>query len=133
MLDILCEDCKHTLIIDYKTTLDVFLSDVDYLKDDSVSKQEKATNLKVDYFCNFCNKKYQYNINDIITNFLHRIEYDVKNYRKLYIFKNHINPMSINPDNGMIFCNNCSGVDNLGNCYIDIYKQCPARINKDEL
>ena len=62
MLDLLCEDCKHTLIVDYKNTLDIFLSDIDYLKDSIVSIQEKANALKVDYFCDFCNKKYQYNI-----------------------------------------------------------------------
>ena len=133
MLDLLCESCKLPLNIDYTNTLSVFLEDVDYMSDSIDNIKAKASNLSVNYFCSYCDLQYSYTIDTIINKFLERVEYDIKNYRKIHIFKNYINPLLIQPDNGIIYCNNCTGIDNLGNCYIDIHKQCPYGVKKDEL
>ena len=127
MLDLLCPTCGKSLIIRYNETLNTFLSKVDYLKNDIPFIKETASKIEVGYYCGFCEGTFNFTFDEIFEKFLDRIVYDVKKYRKIHIFKNYINPHSINPDNGMIYCGACLGVDELGNCYNDIYLQCPVK------
>lgn len=133
MLDLLCDSCGRPLDIKYNSTIETFISKVDYLKDDLDFIKDTARNISIDYFCPFCEIKYSYFLDDVITKFVDRIVYDVKNFRKIHIYKNYINPTIVNPDNGLLFCGKCLGTDNFGNCYLDIYKQCPLKDGSYEL
>lgn len=127
MLDLICSSCNNRLDINYSDTLSTFLEKVNYLDDSIDDIKKQASNIYIEYFCSFCDIHYNYTLEEVFDKFIERVVYDVKNYRKIHIFKNYINPTIINPDSGMVFCGQCTGIDNLGNCYLDIQKQCPFK------
>ncbi|MBV5347605.1 hypothetical protein JZU46_05255 [bacterium] len=113
--------------------MDNYLNQVNYLTDSMSSITDIATTTPMFYKCENCDSLFSYTIDTLLIKFKEQLIYDVKSFKKIHIFKNYINPTIINPDNGLFFCGECIGIDNKGNCYVDIAKQCPTIVGIDEL
>lgn len=131
MFTILCDNCKNPVDFDYNTSINEYLHKVDYINDSDDFILDTAMSTGLVYRCINCKKTYKYTFRDLELKRRESIRADVRRYRKIYVFKNIINPGSVNPDNGLFECNLCDGVDNLGNCYKDIIAVCPFA-NKHE-
>lgn len=125
MFPLICSGCKNYLEFDYQASLEEFLSKVSYTKDsiDKICNVSLETPLM--YKCVKCGSKVNYNFREVEEKFKETLCKDIKKYRKIYVFRNVLNPNNINPDNGLTYCGICDGVDDEGNCYVDIYKICP--------
>lgn len=55
---------------------------------------------------------------------------EVMEVRKQKMFSENINPQTINPDNGLEYCGQCSGYAGDGHCLVDVIKQCTIRKDK---
>lgn len=131
MFSIFCDKCNSQLDMDYTASLEEYLQKVDYIKDTINHITDVALKTPLLYKCVQCGTIFKYSWPELEIKIRESLCKDVKRYRKIYVFKNIINPGSINPDSGLIFCGICDGVDNLGNCYVDITKLCPF-VNKNE-
>jgi hypothetical protein len=78
------------------------------------------------YTCIKCGKNYKFSYKEWEKRFRMQIAEDAMHVRKAEMFK-QLNPYIIDPDNGLEFCGQCDGIDNEGNCYVDIIKQCTIR------
>lgn len=125
MFNILCETCKNILDFDYDSSIKEYISKVDYINDDDSFIFTTALNTPLIYRCINCDSTFKYTFKDLEIKRQESVRADVRRFRKIHVFKNIINPGSINPDNGLVFCNVCDGVDNSGNCYKDIIAVCP--------
>lgn len=132
MFNLKCDQCNYPLELDNNLTMENYLAKVDYLKDSIDNITNIATSTPLYYTCTMCGGKQEHSLSEVITKFKQQLILDVKTFRKIHIFRNFINPLAINPDNGMAYCGNCIGVEN-GNCYIDVIKQCPFKEGSDEL
>jgi len=133
MFNIMCDNCDSFLVALDDETLSNYLNQVDYLNDSIDTLCSKALSTSAYYKCPRCSLKYTYTIDEVVNKFKEQLIFDIKKYRKIHIFKNYINPMIIKPDNGLLFCGLCAGIDNKGNCYVDIIKQCPFKVKNNEL
>ena len=131
MFIISCDYCGSQLDIDYTSSLEEYLHKVDYIKDDINYITNTALQTPLFYKCIRCSKIFKYTWQELEAKLRQAVSRDVKRYRKIHVFKNVINPININPDNGLVFCGICDGVDNSGNCYNDIIKVCPF-VNRNE-
>ena len=131
MFVISCDKCGSQVNMDYNASLEDYLHKVDYVKDSADQIVDTALSTYLIYRCSRCSSIFKYTWPELEFKLRESVYKDVKRYRKIYVFKNVINPGSINPDNGLIFCGICDGVDNIGNCYKDITKICPF-VNKNE-
>ena len=127
MFNIICDNCGGSMIVDHKITLDNYLAKVNYVTDDIGKICDIALNSYLTYVCNSCTKQTDYTIAEVELKLREDLTFEVKKYRKSHVFRNIINPLYIDPDNGLEYCGRCLGVDNEGNCYSDIIKQCPFR------
>lgn len=133
MFDILCKTCSSVLFFDKVKTVDNYVQEVDYVKNTLEDLESSFKYLELMYFCPNCNKNILMSFDDVFNCLTKNLLDDIKNYRKLYAFRNVASKYSINPDNGLEFCGSCSGVDNEGNCYKDVIKYCPFRNKNNEL
>lgn len=131
MFVISCDKCNSQVDMDYNASVEEYLYKVDYVRDNVEHIVETALKTYLVYKCVRCGSIFKYTWPELEAKLREAVFKDVKRYRKIYVFKNIINPGSINPDNGLVSCNICDGVDNLGNCYSDIIKICPF-VSKDE-
>lgn len=127
MLDILCEHCRNIMILDELSTFESYkedgrtkLNEDGTLAEESIPEYLIFKCLKCDATCNLTYKEWFDQVKQ-------KIARDVLYSTRQELFKKHINPHIIDPDNGLEFCGQCPGVDNEGNCYVDIIKQCPMR------
>lgn len=127
MFTLLCEKCKGNIFPDEQATLEKFLSKVDYVRDDLDNICDIAINNFIIYKCDYCGATYELQLRDVERKLREKIAHDVKAVRKIYVMRNDIPIGSVDPDNGMEYCGLCVGVDNEGNCYKDIIKQCSFR------
>lgn len=130
MFPIMCDICGNSLFFDYHTTIEEYLPKVNYMQNTIKDICDIALDSHLSYNCTHCAEKFKYTFKEVELKLIDTIKKDVKRYRKIYVFKNIINPMNIDPDNGLVFCGICDGVDNLGNCYNDIKNVCPLVKNE---
>ena len=125
MFNIQCDNCKHTLEFDYDSSIAEYISKVDYINDEVHVIEEIALKTPLIYKCINCMSIFKYTFKEYELKRQESVRADVKRFRKIHVFKHIVNPGSINPDNGLVYCNICDGVDNKGNCYKDIIAVCP--------
>ena len=125
MFNIICDKCKGVVECDYDTSISEYLLKVDYVNDKISDICDTAKDIPLVYKCISCSAKFKYSFKELEQKRRESIHADIRRFRKIHVFKNVINPASINPDNGLEYCNICDGVDNAGNCYKDIISVCP--------
>jgi DNA-directed RNA polymerase subunit RPC12/RpoP len=125
MFEITCEECSSPITMDYQASLEDYLYKVNYVTNDITYITDTAIKTHMIYKCYGCGKVFKYTLEDIELKTRQSIHKDVRKYRKIYVFRNILNPANVDPDNGLLFCGICDGVDNLGNCYTDIVNICP--------
>lgn len=131
MFSVNCNTCDRPLIFDYSASLEEYLSKVDYTTDTFDKIGEIAINSPLIYLCIQCKEKFKYTISELEAKMRETVYKDVKAYRRSYVFKKIISPASIDVDSGLMYCGNCIGVDNEGNCYKSIINVCPFYKNNE--
>jgi hypothetical protein len=126
MFDIECEKCGGLLIIDQQATSRQFYKDMDYITNDVGEIVEKTLQNYLIYRCKMCGNSQKYTYKDWELMYRKRIANDVMTIRKINMFKS-LNPETLNPDNGIDYCGQCSGYGGDGYCLNDIIKQCTIR------
>jgi len=127
MLDLECDVCSSKLVVDVKETIDAYSEDMDYILDDMGDIVEKTLQEYLVYKCQDCGKIYKLTYVDWELRMRKLIAYRVMEVRKQKMFREEINPKSINPDNGVELCGQCSGYAGDGWCFVDVIKQCTIR------
>jgi len=130
MFEINCDKCGSELAVDDVTTAGAYLEDADYLVDDVGKIVESTLQRYLVYRCLNCESIYRYTYKEWEKLKRILIAEEVMEMRKQHMFRNEINPQTINVDNGIDFCGQCSGYFNDGTCLKDVIKQCTIR-NKD--
>lgn len=130
MFSIICDKCKSIVLPDERATLESFLQEVDYIKDDLGEICDIAVNNYIIYKCQQCGTTYRYTLPEVEQKFREQIAHEVKIVRKRYVMKHDVPVGTVDPDNGLEFCGRCVGVDDEGNCFTDIIKQCSFRREK---
>jgi uncharacterized Zn finger protein len=127
MFEIDCDNCGSELVVDELTTMMEYLSDADYLVDDVGSIVEKTLQQYLVYRCLNCEKTYKLTYQDWEKIKRRLIAEEVMESRKQHMFREELNVQTINADNGVEFCGQCSGYFNDGTCLNDVIKQCTIR------
>ena len=130
MFEIQCDNCGEELTIDDKATIDEYMKDMDYLADDKGKVVEASIQQYLIYSCSLCDKTYNFTYKDWEARYRKVIAQQVMEVRKQQMFSTEIDPQTINPDNGLEYCGQCSGYAEDGNCFVDIIKQCTIRKEK---
>jgi RNase P subunit RPR2 len=130
MFSILCDKCGEKLLIDDKATLDEYMKDCDYIVEEEGKIVEKSLQQYLIYKCNLCGEIYKFTYKEWEAKYRQKIAMDVMEVRKQKMFAENINPQTINPDNGLEYCGQCSGYAGDGHCLVDIIKQCTIRKDK---
>ena len=130
MFDLECEKCGSSIQIDEYLTAEEYSKDMNYLVDE-VGHLVKSTIQKyLIYNCAMCGATYKFTYKDWEELIRIKVAKMAMNLRKQKMFAEDINPMRIDPDNGLEYCGQCDGYDGEGNCLVDIIKQCTIRKNK---
>ena len=127
MLRITCNDCTGTLAIDEFITAQYYRDDMDYVVKDTGEVAEESLQKYLVYKCLNCGRLYKLSYKDWECKYRAQIAKDVMEARKQEMFSKEINPETIDPDNGLEYCGQCSGYDGGGYCLVDIIKQCTIR------
>lgn len=130
MFEILCDNCGEELIIDDVATMDEYNKGMDYLVEEEAKIVESSLQQYLIYKCRLCESTYKFIYKDWEKRYRERVALEVMAVRKRQMFK-ELNPQSINPDNGLEYCGQCSGYAGDGNCLVDIIKQCTIRKDRD--
>jgi len=130
MFEILCDNCGEELIIDYRTTMDEYNKDMDYIVEEAGKIVESSLQQYLMYKCRLCDQTYKFTYKDWEQRYREKVAMDVMEVRKQEMFK-RLNPQTIDPDNGLEYCGQCSGYAEDGNCLSDIVKQCTIRKARD--
>lgn len=115
------------MIVDYTKTIENYVQKVDYIRDDFDKICDIALNSYLTYSCLSCTIQTNYTIAEVELKIREDLTQEVKRYRKGHVFRNVVNPLHIDHDSGMEYCGRCLGVDDRGNCYKDVIRQCPFR------
>ncbi len=126
MFRIPCDFCDSFLELDYMSTTDAYLKDMDYLIDENGELLEDSIQQYLIYRCLKCDKVHKLTYKDWERRFRLKIAKEVMTVRKKEMFAK-LNLNAINADNGMEYCGQCDGFDEEGNCLVDIIKQCTIR------
>jgi len=127
MFEIDCDNCGSNLMIDDLSTMSEYLKDADYLVDEVGAIVEKALQQYIVYRCPNCDNTYKFTYQDWEKIKRRLIAEEVMEVRKQHMFRNELNVQTIDADNGVNFCGQCSGYFNDGTCLVDIIKQCTIR------
>jgi phage FluMu protein Com len=127
MFEIECDECNDNLLVDLKETIDSYSDNMDYIVDDLGKIIESTLQKYLVYKCPTCKKSYKFTYADWELRARKSIAYRVMEVRKQKMFREEINPQSINPDHGLEQCGQCSGYAGDGWCFVDIIKQCTIR------
>ena len=121
-----CKKCDQLLVLDEAITVAQYYKDMDYLVDDLGEIIEKTLQNYLIYKCIGCNSVEKFTYKDWELLQRRQIAKSVMEFRKTEVFKK-INPQSLDPDNGIAYCGQCSGYGGDGYCLNDIIKQCILR------
>jgi len=126
MFSLECTHCGGDLIVDIAATSEAYYEGANYLVDSEGEIIERTIQNYLFYRCGLCNNVYKYTYKDWEESMRKKIAKDVMAIKKIEMFKN-INPASVNADNGLSYCGQCSGYAGDGYCLNDIVKQCTIR------
>jgi hypothetical protein len=127
MLEVICDNCGDILALDEISTFEDYKKDHGIILKEDGTLSEESIPTYIVFKCLSCNSLYKLTYEEWFEKVKFKIAESAMHARRLEIFKEHINPYIIDPDNGLEFCGKCPGIDNEGNCYVDIIKQCPIR------
>jgi len=114
-------------MLDELATRDEYLKDVGCMVDESGRLIEDTIQQYLIYRCQNCNSTFKLTYKEWERLFRMKVAWEVMQLKKALMFRNEINMLLVNPDNGITFCGQCDGVDSEGNCYNDVIKQCTIR------
>lgn len=127
MFEITCDKCGTNLFLDYNTTANEYKKDAHYNIDkDSGKIIEASIQQYLVYTCPLCNTSCKFTYADWERRYRKSMAEYIMEFRKQEMFKN-LDPRTLDPDNGVAFCGQCSGYNNDGYCLKDIIKQCTIR------
>ena len=126
MFKIICEKCNSDLVVDRRSTIDKYLEDMRYIVNDDGDILESTLQHYLMYRCAKCKviKELTYEEWELLCR--KDIAREAMEIKKYEMFK-EMNPQSINQDNGVSHCGQCSGYGDDGYCLNDIIKQCTIR------
>jgi len=127
MFSLECEKCGSLIQIDEHITAEEYSKDMDYLVDEVGYLVESTIQKYLIYKCSNCGATYRFTYKDWEKLIRIKVAKVAMSLRKQKMFAEDINPMIIDPDNGLEYCGQCDGYDNEGNCLVDIIKQCTIR------
>jgi hypothetical protein len=127
MFDLECEKCGELIQIDEYLTAEEYSKDMDYLVDEAGHLVESTIQKYLIYRCVVCGINYRFTYKDWEKRIRIKVAKMAMDLRKQKMFAEDINPMIIDPDNGLEYCGQCDGYDGEGNCLVDIIKQCTIR------
>lgn len=127
MFDLECEKCGNSLQIDEYLTAKEYSKDMNYLVDEIGHLVESTIQKYLIYRCNICGIVYKFTYKEWEELIRIKVAKIAMDLRKQKMFAEDINPMRIDPDNGLEYCGQCDGYDGEGNCLVDIIKQCTIR------
>lgn len=127
MFSINCDDCDNSLMFDYDNTVDNYTKEVDYKTQPLDFIMEKVLANYLLYVCSSCDKKYKYTYKELERKLRESVSKDVVGAKKAKMFREDINFDLIKPGCGVEYCGQCTGIDNKGNCSLDLIKQCTIR------
>jgi hypothetical protein len=130
MFDLECEKCGGMIQIDEYLTAEEYGKDMDYLVDEVGHLVESTIQKYLVYRCISCDATYRFTYKDWEKHIRVKVAKIAMDLRKQKMFAEDINPMMIDPDNGLEYCGQCDGYDGEGNCLVDIIKQCTIRKDK---
>lgn len=130
MFDLGCEKCGGLIQIDEYLTAEEYSKDMDYLVDEVGHLVEATIQKYLVYRCGVCGTTYRFTYKDWEERIRIKVAKMTMGIRKRKMFEGDINPMRIDPDNGLKYCGQCDGYDGEGNCLVDIIKQCTIRKDK---
>lgn len=130
MFTILCDKCGGELLIDEKSTSDEYMKDADYIVEEEDRIAEKSVQQYLIYKCILCDEIYKFTYKEWEAKYREKMAMSVMEIRKQKMFSEDINPQTIDPDNGLEYCGQCSGYAGDGNCLVDVIKQCTIRKDK---
>ena len=122
-----CMKCGNPLMLDEISTRDEYLKDMAYMVDEEGRLIEDTIQQYLIYRCQGCNSTYKLTYKEWEKLFRLKVAWEVMQLRKAKMFRQEVNMLLVNPDNGIEFCGQCDGVDKEGNCYKDVIKQCTIR------
>lgn len=128
MFTILCDKCGNELNIDAVKTTEAYIKD-DWKYEidmDAGKLVERYIQKYLIYTCSGCKEIYKFTYKDWEERFRKEISKQAMEIKKMIAFKS-INPSTINADNGLEFCGQCSGYAGDGYCLVDIIRQCSIR------
>lgn len=127
MFGLECEKCGGLILIDEELTAKEYTKDMNYLVTKDGKLDVSTIQVYVIYRCLKCNKLYRFTHKDWEELIRIKIAKMTMDIRKQRMFAKDINPLLIDPDNGLEYCGQCDGYDGEGNCLVDIIKQCTIR------
>jgi len=131
MFEIKCESCGGWLVPDQGATLEDYSKNIrTYFNKEGSVVEESIPNYLV-YSCDTCKKTYKLTYKEWEKRYRKEIILEVMELRKMRMFSTEINPYTIDPDNGLEFCGQCSGYAGDGYCLVDIIRQCTIRKDND--
>lgn len=130
MFEIQCDNCGDDVIVDEISTSDAYLKDGGYTVFDNGKIVEASINQYLIYTCLLCDKNYKLTYKEWEARYRKVVAQQVMEIRKEEMFAANIDPRSINPDNGLEYCGQCSGYEGDGHCFVDVIKQCTIRKEK---
>ncbi len=130
MFEIQCDECGEELVHDAKETLDSYMKDMDYTVEEEGKIVEESIQQYLVYRCLLCEKLYKFTYKEWEARYRKVVAQQAMEIKKQRMFSEHINPQSIDPDNGLEYCGQCSGYANDGYCLVDIINQCTIRKEK---
>jgi len=127
MFAIPCDACGTNLLLDQQSTIDMYMNDADYVIGEDGKLVNESIQEYIVYKCPMCDSIYKFTYKEWEVRYRRVLAERVMELRKQKMFREEINPQTINPDNGLEFCGQCSGYAGDGNCLVDIIKQCTIR------
>ena len=106
------------------------LNDLDYLENSIEQIQDKWLSTKLLYRCTKCGLTYSLTFEEVEARVRELVAFDVMNFRKIHMFKHHLDPTSIDYESDFVFCGACAGVDGEGNCYANVVDRCTIKNKK---
>ncbi|HLD90913.1 MAG TPA: hypothetical protein VI911_07875 [Patescibacteria group bacterium] len=129
MYDIKCTECKGLLIVDMELSREHLWTSDKVMYTNTGVLIEETINSELVYRCINCEKLFNLTYKDWESQIRKQLAEEIMHLKRRISFRS-LDPYIIDPDNGLTFCGQCPGYDNLGNCFLDIVTRCELRKQK---
>jgi phage FluMu protein Com len=129
MYDIKCTECNGLLIVDMELSREHLWTSDKVMYTDTGVLIEETINAEMVYRCVKCEKLFNLTYKDWEALIRKQMVIEIADLKRLIAFRS-LDPYTIDPDRGLVFCGQCPGYDSLGNCFSDIVIRCELRKQK---